>query len=236
MVGGGEVKEVEAFSETQIWFHKHLIHFMLAFIITGLPQIQKDWFGWIAILLGEPLNMVLGGTYDAYSLGIQIARWIHRLSAVGLTLVLIPFVVRELANFKKWEIWPECWSLKCFNDGVKQLIDYYLHKKHVEIGKYNLGQKFWTWLAAITLFFMGLSGFIMWFRGYFSADVWRIAHLIHDIGFYIFMIMLPVHAYLAVALPEHRPMVGAMFRTGTLPLEFVKEHHPKWYKKLFKKE
>lgn len=236
MAGEVEVKEVEAFSENQIWAHKHLIHFMLAFIITGLPQISQDWFGWIAVLLGEPLTFLFGGTYDAYSLGIQIARWIHRLSAVGLTLVIIPFVIKELANIRKWEIWPECWSLKCLSDGIKQLNDYYLRKKHVEFGKYNVGQKFWTWLAAITLFFMGVSGFIMWFRGYFSADVWRLAHIIHDVGFYIFMIMLPIHVYLALLIPEHRPMVGAMFRTGKLPVDFVKEHHPKWFKKITGKE
>lgn len=230
MTGEVEMKEVEAFAENQIWFHKHLIHFMAAFIITGLPQIWPEWFGWIAELLGYPLNVVIPG--DPYSLGIAVARWIHRLAAVGLTLVLIPFVLKQLADIKKWEIWPECWSASCFNKGVKNLIDYYLHKKHVEVGKYNLGQKAWTWLAAITLFAMGVSGFVMWFRGFFGEEAWRWAHMIHDAGFFVFAIMLPVHVYLAVLIPEHKPMVSAMFRTGKLPLEFVKEHHPNWYKKL----
>ncbi len=230
MTGEVEMKEVEAFAENQIWFHKHLIHFMTAFIVTGLPQIWPEWFGWIGELLGYPFTVLIPG--DPYSIGIAVARWIHRLSAVGLTLVLIPFICKQCADIKKWEIWPECWSGSCLSKGIKDLWDYYVHKKHVEFGKYNLGQKFWTWLAAITLFFMGVSGFIMWFRDIFGADAWRWAHMIHDIGFFIFLIMLPVHAYLAVLIPEHRPMVRAMFRTGRLPIDFVKEHHPKWYKKI----
>jgi len=228
--GDVEMREVEAMSESQIWFHKHLIHFMAAFIATGLPQIWPEQFGWIALILGYPLNVVVGG--DPYSVGIAVARWIHRLAAVGLVATMIPFAVKQLADIGKWEIWPECWSPSCFARGVRNLVDYYVHKRHVEVGKYNLGQKLWTWIAAITLVAMGWSGMVLWFRDSFDPSLWALAHTVHDIGFFIFMIMLPVHIYLAAVIPEHRPMVEAMFRTGKLPLEYVKKHHPKWYRKI----
>jgi len=225
-------KFVRAFTEAQIWVHKHLIHFTAAFLLTGLPLISGDWFGWIATALGYPLSNLFGNAYSAYSLGLQIARWIHRLSALGLATVIVPYGVLQLFRIRQWEIWPECWSLSCLTRGIGELIDYYVRKKRPNFGKYNVGQKLWTWAAAIGVIWMYATGLVLWFRDSFSPATWELAHTLHDIGFFLAVIGLAVHVYLATMIPEHRPMLDAMFRTGTLPEEFVKEHHPKWYEKL----
>ncbi len=223
---------VRAFSEAQIWAHKHLIHFVLFFFLTGLPLISKDWFGWLAYIYGYPLSTIIGPAYDPYSLGIQVARFIHRISALGLALVLIPFLFKMLGDLRKSEIWPECWSLSCFSKGIRDMIDYYVHKKHVTFPKYNLGQKGWIWTAAIGMIIMYVTGVVMWLRDLFSPAVWEWAHLIHDIGFFIAAIGLIIHVYMAVFIPEHRAFVRAMFRTGRLTEEYVEEHHPAWMEKI----
>ncbi len=222
---------VRTFSEMQIWVHKHLIHFVAAFFLTGLPLISKDWFGWLAYLYSYPVSVVIGPVYDPYSLGMEIARLIHRLSAFGLALVLIPFFLGELGALRRMEIWPECWSWSCFKKGISDMVDFYIHKKPAVFPKYNLGQKGWIWTVLIGMIIMYITGIIMWFRGMFSPSIWGWAHLIHDIGFFIAAIGLIIHVYMAVLIPEHRPMVRAMFRTGRLTEEYVSKHLPKWLQK-----
>ncbi len=223
---------IRAFKESQMWVHMHLIHFVAAFIVSGLPLISRDWFGWIASAVGYPISEVLGGSYAPYSMGIQILRWIHRISAFGLALVLVPYILLEIFRITSWESWPECWSLGCLSRGIRELIDYYVHKRRVEFGKYNLGQKLWIWLAALGLIWMYSTGIVLWFRDWFDPGLWSLAHELHDIGFFLAVILLAVHVYLATMIPEHRPMLDAMFRTGYLPEEFVRDHHPRWYRKL----
>ncbi len=235
LVAVSSEKIIKAFSKAQRWVHMHLLHFTAAFIITGLPLIHKELFGWIALTLEYPFSVLFKGAYDPFSMGLEIARWIHRLSAFGLAMVLVPYAILELFRIKHWEIWPECWSWSCLSKGTRDLIDYYLHKRKREFGKYNLGQKLWTWVVIIGMIWMFTTGTILWAKEYFPIDTVLWAHLLHDIGFYIAIIGLTVHVYLATMIPEHRPMIEAMFDTGELPEEFVKEHHPKWYEKIMKK-
>ncbi len=223
-------RTIKAFSEAQIWAHKHLVHFVAVFVVTGLPLISRDWFWWVAVVLGSPLE-ALGVGGDLVTVGLQVARWLHRLAALGLAVILVPYVVAELSRVSKWQILPECWTLSCLARAVKALVDYYLRKRSVAFGKYNLGQKLWAWAVIVGLPLMYVTGLIMWFRDLFSVDIQRWAHLLHDIGFFLAVILLSIHVYCAL-LPEHRPSLRAMFRTGELPEEYVRQHHPLWYEKL----
>ncbi len=225
-------KIVKAFSKAQRWSHIHLLHFTAAFIITGLPLIHSELFGWIAIIIGYPFSFLFRNSLATLAVGLEVTRWIHRISAFGLASVLVPYGVLELSRIKQWEIWPECWSLSCLKRGIHDLVDYYVYKKKAEFGKYNLGQKLWTWAVIIGIIWMFSTGVILWFKGLFDIDIVLIAHLLHDIGFYLSIIGLTAHVYLAVLIPEHKPMIEAMFDSGELPEEFVKEHHPKWYEKI----
>ncbi len=232
---GGMSRVIRAFTEAQIWVHKHLIHFTAIFLITGLPLINERAFWWVAYALGSPLNTLLSST-SAVSVGLEVARMLHRLAALGLAMVLIPYFFYELSHAGKLHIWPEEWSFSAFKRGVKELVDYYIHKRKAEFGKYNLGQKAWIWIVIFGTLWMYITGLIMWFRGYFSTGAYEMAHLLHDIGFYLAVCGLVVHVYLATMIPEHRVFAHAMFRTGTIDEEIVKEKHPRWYKKLNEEE
>lgn len=236
-------KEVKLFSELEIWTHKHVIHFAVALILTGLiisatklPWPLNVFFEWLAYAFGTPASYVaaelgfspLEQSYSAYSLGVQIARIIHRLAGIGMAFIGITWLLGELPRAKEWQVWPEgdLWT------AVKNLVDYYTKKRMPKFGKYNVGQKLWIVSVVVGFALMLATGLIMWFRDLFSPDIVNASHILHTWLAWLGIAGLIVHAYLAVGIPEHKPMVRAMFRTGTAPEEFVKHHHPLYYEKI----
>ncbi|UXD22611.1 hypothetical protein IPA_06690 [Ignicoccus pacificus DSM 13166] len=215
-----KVSRVRVFSEVQIWAHKHLIHVVGLLLFTGLPFFSKDLFGWVAYVLGYPVALFIGGNVN--SLGLEVARWLHRLAAIVLIAISAVVFFAEVPRAKKWRIWP-----KNVGREVRKLLDYYVHKKRVPFDKYNIGQIAWTWFVIIGIAVMIVTGLIMWFKP--SMELVTVAHELHALGAALFMIGLVIHIYAAIGIPEHRPMVTAMFRTGDLPEEYLKEHHPLYY-------
>jgi len=230
-----EGRMVRVFSELQMWIHMHLIHFAAAFIITGLPLINQDLFWWIAYGIGYPFYKAFPG-YTPISAGILIANWVHRASAFILAPLLVIYAVAELFRIKRWEFGPTEFSLNALKNGINSLLDYYLFKKHVRFGKYNLGQKLWIIGVILGLIYMYITGTILWLQFGLPKEVLHNILILHDIGFYIAVIGLAVHIYLAAGIPEHKPMVTAMFRTGSIPEDFAREHHPLFYEKIKNEE
>jgi len=224
---------IRVFSELQMWIHIHLIHFAAAFIITGLPLISQDLFWWIAYGIGYPFYKAFPG-YTPISAGVLIANWVHRASAFILIFLIAIYVIAELFRIRKWEFGPVEWSFKALKEGFDSLLNYYLFKKHVKFGKYNLGQKLWIIGVVIGLIWMYITGTILWLQFGLSKEIIHNILILHDIGFYLAVIGLLVHVYLATGIPEHRPMVTAMFRTGSIPEAFAKDHHPLYYEKIRK--
>ena len=218
-------KMVRVFSEVQIWAHKHLIHVVGLLFFTGLPFFSKEWFGWVAYVLGYPIAYVMGA--DVYTTGFEVARALHRIAAVTLIIISAVVFFAELPRMRKWRIWP-----RNVGKETAKLIKYYLNKEKVPFDKYNIGQIAWTWTVIFGIALMILSGLVLWFKGLFDAGTVLLAHYVHATVAAILLIGLVVHIYAAIGIPEHRPMVTAMFRTGTLPEDFVKEHHPLYYEKL----
>ncbi len=93
-------EKITLFSNMQMWYHKHIIHFMMIFILTGLPLITHA-FSWIAYIIGVPVS-VFYSNGDSLYVGIQVCRVIHRLTAVLWIVTSIPFVLTML--FTKWEL------------------------------------------------------------------------------------------------------------------------------------
>ncbi|ABM80896.1 formate dehydrogenase subunit gamma [Hyperthermus butylicus] len=238
-------REVKLFSELEIWVHKHVIHIAVVLIVTGLaisastlPSWIRWTVDWIPYLLGTPAAKaaaLLGGSpieqsYDAYSLGVQIARIIHRIAGVALIAFGIVWLIGELPRARQWQIWPE----GGLGEAIKNLMNYYLGKKPARFGKYNIGQKLWIIAVVVGSALLAITGIIMWFRTSFSLETETLAHQLHVWLAWLGIAGLIVHVYLTIGIPEHRPAVRAMFRTGTVPEEFVKEHHPLYYEKLKK--
>jgi formate dehydrogenase gamma subunit len=230
-----------AFDRLQRSFHNHLLHFMVFFIITGLPLLSTN-FSFLGSLFAIPYDFI-GSVYtdlstsgltdnERLAAGLQVARIIHRLTALLFLIMAIPFVVVHLAHIRKWAIWPEnSWGPAAFFDGIKGLWTNYVALGHARFGKFNVGQKLfaWTMIAAITA--ITASGFVLMFRDLFSQGTQEFCRFVHAASFVVIGVFLVVHLYLAL-LPMNRQALNAMFEDGSLPIDYVKSHYPIWYEKL----
>jgi formate dehydrogenase subunit gamma len=51
------------------------------------------------------------------------------------------------------------------------------------------------------------------------------AHLVHNLAFFLFVVSVPIHVYLATAA---NPGTFRIMTRGTVPLEWAKKRHGKW--------
>ena len=232
---------VIAFTRLQRSFHNHLLHFMVVFIITGLPLLSTS-FGFLGSFFAIPYDFI-GSVYtdlstsgltdsERLAVGLQVARVIHRITALFFIIMAIPYVIVHLINIRSWAIWPEdSWSPTAFFDGIKGLWVNYVTLGHARFGKFNVGQKLfaWTMIAAITA--ITVSGFVLMFRDHFSQGTQEFSRFVHAASFVVIGVFLIVHLYLSL-LPMNRQALNAMFGEGELPIDYVKSHHPIWYEKL----
>ncbi len=228
-------KRVQAFSQMQMWYHKHIIHIMIFFVLTGLP-IFSEQFRFLAYIFGVPANWLAGGTAgsaEIFATGIQVARTLHRVMALIFALVSIPFVLVMLKDIGKWDIWPNRWGIGAFFSGMGEVSKIYLSFKHGRTGKYNAGQKLGAWVIITTTVLMAVSGFILMFRDLYSAGLVANMQAVHAGSFVVLGAMLVVHMYFGMH-PINRHGLKAIFRTGEIDEKTVKEHHPLWYEKLKK--
>lgn len=232
---------VLAFTRGTRSFHNHLLHFMVFFIITGLPILSPS-FGFLASLFAIPYDFLSGLSMDLattgltdneqMALGLQVARAIHRITALLFVIMAVPFVVVQLRSIKQWPIWPEDrWTPAALVDGFKALISEYILLKPARIGQFNVGQKMLTWVMIAAIPIITVSGFVLMFRDQFSQGVQEFSRFVHAASFVVIAVMLLLHVYLALS-PLNRKAFHAMFGDGTLPLDHVREHHPIWYEKL----
>ncbi len=104
---------------------------------------------------------------------------------------------------------------------------YLSHKVTVPpMGKYNPGQKLYYLAIVVAGITIALSGFTLWFMKD-NASMLLLAHLVHNIAFIVFVIAVPVHAYLGTLAS---PGTFKLMVSGTLPLSEAKRRYPKWMK------
>lgn len=227
-------KKIQAYSSLEMWFHKHMIHFMAFLVISGLPILSKS-FNFIAYGIGVPINWFTGDGQTEHILasGISFLRVIHLSSGFLLTIVMIPFVFSMLKKINTLSIWPDKWGFKASADGLKEMKKNYIDLEHAEFGKMNIGQKASAWVMVICMGALVVSGYSLLFRELFSVETASLMRGIHAISFIVLGIVLIVHIYFATH-PANKAAYNAMFRTGEMDEEYVKEHHSLWYKKLHK--
>lgn len=226
-------ERIEAFSRMQIWFHKHTIHFMIFFVITGLPILAPVAFGWLAWFFGYPVGAVTGSTDNAaiLSVGMQVARVVHRVVALLFALTVIPFVATMIAIRRHWEIGFEEFSIDGFKFGLEQLKRRYLLYTDARMGKYNIGQKMLAHLIFLGMSAMLVSGLMLVFRNSLPLMAIAGARFVHDFFFITMSLALIVHVYLATH-QINRAGLDAIFGDGMMDAEEVKHHHPLWWAKL----
>jgi formate dehydrogenase gamma subunit len=234
-------KTIVAFTRLQRSFHNHMLHFMIFFIITGLPLLSTR-FSFLGSLFAIPYDF-FGSVYtdlaasgltdnERLSAGLQVARGIHRITALLFLIMAIPFVAVQLAHIRNWAIWPEnSWSPAAFFDGIKGLWVNYISLGHVRIGKFNVGQKLFAWTMIVAITAITASGFVLMFRDLFAQGLQEFCRFVHAASFVVIGVFLIVHLYLSL-LPMNRQSLNGMFEDGKLPIDYVKSHHEIWYEKL----
>jgi formate dehydrogenase subunit gamma len=213
-----EEKKILRWGQAERFEHHTLILLTFAFIISGLPILKIEWFSWMVI---SPTT-------------VDVFRIIHRFAA-GLFVILAIFHVsyHSLA-LRKTRI---VVNLKDIRDSIS-LLKYYmgLTDDKPKLGFHNPTEKILVyWFMAVWfMIFMGGSGFILMFPSYFSAWVHEWALVIHDVFFYLIVIVLVAHFYMTVLYKDYRPLLEGIFTTGLISTKFVKEHHPEWYEEVKK--
>jgi formate dehydrogenase subunit gamma len=102
---------------------------------------------------------------------------------------------------------------------------YLSHKVKVPpMGKYNPGQKLYYLIILLAGIAIALSGFAIWLMKD-NGSIMLLAHLVHNVAFVVFVIVVPVHIYLGTLA---NPGTFGIMVTGTMPLETAKKRHPKW--------
>jgi formate dehydrogenase subunit gamma len=232
---------VVVFPRSQRSFHNHLLHYMIIFIITGLPLISTS-FSFLGSFFALPYDF-LGSVYtdlstsgmtdnERLAVGLQVARVIHRITALFFIISAIPYVVTNLVNIRSWAIWPEdSWGPTAFLDGIKGLWVNYVALGHARFGFFNIGQKLFAWTTIAVMTAITASGLVLMFRDNFSQGIQEFCRFVHAASFVVIGVFLIVHLYLSL-LPMNRQALNAMFGDGTLPMDYVKSHHQIWYEKL----
>ncbi|HUJ16862.1 MAG TPA: cytochrome b/b6 domain-containing protein [Nitrospirota bacterium] len=109
----------------------------------------------------------------------------------------------------------------------------YLTKGHVNVppmGKINTGQKLYYF--AILAGGLGIiaSGLAIWLMPGMKMLI-LISHLVHNLSFVLFVVAVPIHAYLGSFA---NPGLIKIMIDGMVPLEVAKKRYPKWMKEIGK--
>lgn len=103
-------------------------------------------------------------------------------------------------------------------------------KKAPPMGKLNTGQKFYYLLILAAGIVIAASGFSIWqVQG--NRALTLVSHLAHNLAFILFVVAVPVHAYLGTLA---NPGTFRIMVYGTVPIEFARKKYPKWLKEIGK--
>lgn len=224
--------KVLAYTSLERWFHKTMLICVTLLTVSGLP-ILSDYFHFIAYTMGYPMNYFAGDMNSTHILasGMTFLRVIHWGTAFLLTAAMIPFVISMLRKIVTWSIWPDVWGAKAAVDGVVEMKKNYIDLEHGEFGKMNTGQKASAWVITFSMIVIIISGYMLVFRSALTHDFISIARGAHAISFIMLGVTLIVHIYFATH-PANKAAFEAMFKTGEMDEEYVKQHHSLWYRKL----
>ncbi len=96
------------------------------------------------------------------------------------------------------------------------------------MGKLNTGQKFYYIVILATGVLIAASGFAIWLVPGVRA-LTMMSHLVHNLAFIVFVVAVPVHAYLGTLA---NPGTFRIMVYGTVPMEFAKKKYPKWIQEM----
>jgi formate dehydrogenase subunit gamma len=175
--------------------------FFFGALLTGMP-IWSPVFGWMAYLFG----------------GLHVCRWLHAWVGVAFAAASVLMFVhwmRDMAFDK--------------SDRRFSVVQYmkFSGKEDSEVGKYNAGQKFFFWAAAVGALALLLSGVVLWWPTSFSQGLRSASILLHDLAFIAFFVAIVGHIYLGTAA---EPGTFRSMTRGTVTKGWARLHHPRWFR------
>ncbi len=103
-------------------------------------------------------------------------------------------------------------------------------KKTPPMGKLNTGQKLYYLAVLAAGIVIAASGLSIWLvQG--NRTLTLVSHLVHNIAFILFVVAVPLHAYLGTLA---NPGTFRIMVYGTVPIEFARKKYPKWMKEIGK--
>jgi formate dehydrogenase subunit gamma len=177
--------------------------FFIGALFTGMP-IWSPVFGWMAQIFG----------------GLHVCRWLHAWLGVGFALATVAMVV-QWAGQMRFDA-----TDKKFN--AREYMRF-SGPTDPNVGRYNGGQKFFFWAAALGGLAMLLSGVVLWWPTSFPMSLRWISIVVHDIAFIAFFAAIVGHIYLGTAA---EPGTFQSMTRGTVTKSWARLHHPRWYREV----
>ncbi len=210
-----DVERIERFSFNARFAHwGHTVTFILLFL-TGMVLFMDSRWGFLAAIFG----------------GYRGAGLVHRVMAVGYTIIPIVCVIANWKGFVDW--WKDV-----FNFGKNDIV--FLMKFPFEFlgfkveippqTKFNGGEKMNSVVTTGSCILVALSGYIMWFPQIFPTTLVRLAYPTHDIFMILATTMVCMHGFLGSLHPGSGESFWGMWK-GTVKSEWAEHHHKAWYDK-----
>lgn len=208
-------ERIRRFGKVAIFAHwAHTVTFFIL-ALTGMI-IYFDFFDFLAPLFG----------------GIQGARLVHRIMAVGFIVFPIISLVANFRGFVQWMVDVTTWGKNEVGFLKKFPLEFFgFHVEMPPQGRFNAGEKINSLLQVIGCTILALSGIVIWFKDYFPALLVRYALPLHDLAFILTFTAALGHMYMALGLPATNKAISGMIN-GYIDGEFARTHYPLWYKKV----
>jgi formate dehydrogenase subunit gamma len=194
---------------------ERIAHWVVAIVFvflfaSGLAMFHPVFF-WLASVFG-------GGAF---------MRFLHPFAGV-LLAVFFGWYAAKLVRDNRWLPADSAWVRNMWG---------YMRKEHEpgDTHKYNAGQKLMYWSMVPIVALLLLTGIVLWqpyFAPSFSADLRRVAGLVHAVCTFIMFVGIGVHVYAAYWT---KGSVKGMVR-GTVSAAWARFHYPAWYREVAQKK
>ncbi len=187
---------------------------------SSVDEVLNHW-----ILAGSCILLIITGFAFLFHMesvggvfgGFDTMKSVHNWAGVVFSVSLLYSMRHYLADALHYDADDRQW--------FKVAGGYLSHKVKVPpMGKYNPGQKLYYLIILLAGIAIALSGFAIWFMKD-NGSIMLLAHLVHNVAFVVFVVVVPVHIYLGTLA---NPGTFGIMVTGTMPLETAKKRHPKW--------
>jgi formate dehydrogenase subunit gamma len=169
------------------------------------------------ITFGRPLLLPLMGP-DAFTTFSEASKYVHNFISFAFVLGLVLLVAIEM------------------KDNIPRKVDWiwlkegggFIGSKHPTAGRFNAGEKLVFWLSLGAGVLVSISGYLLLFP-FYGTDIagMQIAQVAHSIIAVLFIALIIGHIYIGTL-----GMEGAFeaMGTGSVDLNWAKEHHGLWLK------